>query len=447
MALWRFLGDLFHVHDSAPTPAEIAQKRRPVKAKATVAHRRPLQTQSSSSLGYNDFLNAIVDTDDIKASHVGSSSVTSRPSSDLDDDPFTPRNHSTRHTRDPPVQVASMSYAGPQRPKRGFDTRLKAPPPPPSSSRLPRLRERSMQVPPLSSSTKAPSSFAKAPSSFAKATSSFTKAPSSFTKAPSSFTKAPSSFTKAPSSLNPAIQKLPPLSTHRRGSKWLFDYQDNQPSANVDSFVTPAVEKTRSNRVQAAKGVSSASTARAPRTPIDLTHFELQLLPQQRRRSPYHTRNHAFNIASELSGRNSDEDGRSSTSSLRSPPVSTCDSMASYDTTTPRRPVAGRLTSSEYLARHASNDYLTVHPPEGGMCASKLPPPPTSSNTILSQFQAIRSRSDSTLVGLMRRPSMDFSTRLSEAAQRIPGDTLLPTCRRLARTSTPKTTKRVRFTD
>ncbi|KAF0712023.1 hypothetical protein AaE_012152, partial [Aphanomyces astaci] len=245
MALWRFLGDLFHVHDSAPTPAEIAQKRRPVKAKATVAHRRPLQTQSSSSLGYNDFLNAIVDTDDIKSSHVGSSSVTSRPSSDLDDDPFTSRNHSTRHIRDPPVQVASMSYAGPQRPKRGFDTRLKAPPPPPSSSRLPRLRERSMQVPPLSSSTKAPSSF--------------TKAPSSFTKAPSSFTKAPSSFTKAPSSLNPAIQKLPPLSTHRRGSKWLFDYQDNQPSANVDSFVTPAVEKTRSNRVQAAKGVSSAT--------------------------------------------------------------------------------------------------------------------------------------------------------------------------------------------
>ncbi|ETW08787.1 hypothetical protein, variant [Aphanomyces invadans] len=410
--LWRFLGELFHVIE--PVPAAISRKRRPTDDTFAATAIPPSQP---SSIGYNDFVNAIIDIDAVKASSIGSNSGSSR-SFDDPNDPLTPRYQlsNSQQFQHSGTQEQTLSSVAPQRMssqrsiKPHLAPHLAVPPPPPSS-------------------------------------------------------RHGGATTKSTSSRLRQSQKPPPASIHRRNSSWLFEYQDN-PSTYVDSFGAPPKASCRapmSNRTRLNTMVPSTATSSTQMhdqpPPQSLSHpsgsFGPPSLELRLRRSPQRMRNHALNIAKEMSGRNSADSGRFSTSSLLSPLAATSNrtSPKRPESSTTRRPVARRLSSSEYLARHASSDFMTVHQPECTMTSQTYAPrpPPTVSNVLsndmLSQFQAIRTRSDFVLAGLPRKPSMNLSERLHEAARRIPQETLLPTCRKITRTNTPKTTKRVRFTD
>ncbi|KAF0687923.1 Aste57867_20415 [Aphanomyces stellatus] len=450
--LLRFLGDILLPNEAAAR--KTAAARHPKDASNMPAHMRSrsrLQQQQSkqpivqppSSGAFDDFVDAVVDDNSDDAIVYPRHSY--EPN---DDDPLTPSPRRLVAGRRPKSNSHPLGHRVPSAydgdMSEDDDTPFSRVPAPPPSSRnggfLPKLRERTTEM---------------------------------------------SSVRKQP----------PPItSTRRRGSKWLFEYQSHA-QTSVDSFV--------------AKGTASEeSPSMAQFAPMEPTIEEVQTPPPRSsrhrastvpaisssQRSPQQTRNHALNIAKDFRGRPTQlpppppsisanhfgrtmYDRRSSDSVVEAPPSQgrvrrlelPQSPVASSTSVDKRRPMARRLSSSEYLARYGSNEFLNVYPPqltprhptrtfeeESVVSTPRHPVRRRSSmpeaqflsrdsaddsgDEILNQIQAIRSRTDT--AKLQRRTSPDLNTRLIEAAQRVPQVTLMPTT---PRPKTPKTPKKVRF--
>ncbi|CAK4077713.1 unnamed protein product [Aphanomyces euteiches] len=454
--LLRIIEDIFHGQD-----APKRNKTQPPPAPLSKSSKPPY------SNGYDDFVGAVVDTDE---------PIDAYPRHSFDSAEFDPVTPSPMVQRNGSTRPPSSSY-NPYAPKpksfnqmeESFLSPMARPPPSTSRHGLPKLRERAVDV-----SVGTPSS------------------------------------------------KIP----RRRTNKWLFEYQ-NHAQTSVDSFLPPqkpsretapmssksmsftsseasssfsqsqylsndapryrSPQSTRNHALQIAKDFSSGSGRRVPPSstvdPIKLTPVSIRSVAPPMSRD--NSRRTAAPPVPPLSRDNSFHLQRQSVVESRH--------------VEPRQRIARRIPSAEASARYGSNEYMSLRPhlspqqkpemqqtqatehqqPRQSYVAPRralrrspsLPEPPAIPSSsrrmsepprmtpslpniqhldhsvdkgkeILSQLQAIRARTEKTL---QRKPSPDLNTRLSEAAQRIPRVTLLPSG--TPKPKTPKTPKRVRFTD